>query len=118
MNHITTNPTRRAILADDTPPAERARTMASQLNAMLDAGEYKRLTDFQRCELRELVFGLTALADDVDARVDAALVRVDAALVEYRRLLLDVTASKRRVNWLAVWCFTVAAGLAGLWWLA
>ena len=111
MNHITTDPTHRAILADDTPPAERARTMAQQLNAKLNAGEYKRLTDFQRCELRELVFGLTALADDVDARVDAAL-------VEYRRLLLDVTASKRRVNWSLVSLCTVAAGMAGLWWLA
>jgi hypothetical protein len=63
-----TSPTLAAIMADTTPPAERARTMAAQLDAMLLVGEFDRLTIDQRCSLRALVFGLDFLAEAIEAQ--------------------------------------------------
>lgn len=61
------DPTLAAILADNTPPAIRARNMARTLDANLAEGEYDRLTIYQRTELRALVFGLDALAEQIEA---------------------------------------------------
>jgi hypothetical protein len=62
------SPTLAAIMADTTPPAERARTMAAQLDAMLLVGEFDRLNSDQRCSLRALVFGLDFLAEAIEAQ--------------------------------------------------
>jgi hypothetical protein len=61
------SPTLCAIMADTSPPAERARTMARQLDAMLLGGEFDRLNTDQRCSLRALVFGLDFLAEAIEA---------------------------------------------------
>lgn len=60
------SPTLCAIMADKSPPAERARTMAKQLDAMLLGGEFDRLNTDQRCSLRALVFGLDFLAEELE----------------------------------------------------
>ncbi len=61
------SPTLAAILRDTTPPAERLRIAAGQLDGALVADEYKRLRDDQRCELRGLVFMLHDVADRIEA---------------------------------------------------
>jgi hypothetical protein len=53
-----------AILSDTTPAAERARTMASQLNAWID--EFGRLSNGQRCDLRGLALALESLAEQIE----------------------------------------------------
>ena len=70
-----TSPTLAAIMADTTPPAERARTMAAQLDAMLLVGEFDRLNTDQRCSLRALVFGLDFLAEAIEAQQQPQPVR-------------------------------------------
>lgn len=47
-------------------PAERARHVARQLDAMLDCGEFNRLNSYQLVALRGVVWALAAIADDVD----------------------------------------------------
>jgi hypothetical protein len=70
-----TSPTLAAIMADTTPPAERARTMAAQLDAMLLVGEFDRLNSDQRCSLRAMVFGLDFLAEAIEAQQQPQPVR-------------------------------------------
>jgi hypothetical protein len=70
-----TSPTLAAIMADNNPPAERARTMAGQLDAMLLAGEFDRLNRDQRCGLRALAFGLDFLAEAIEAQQQQQPVR-------------------------------------------
>ena len=60
-------PSLSAIMADTTPPAARARTMAAQLDGMLLAGEFDRLNADQRMSLRALAFGLDFLAEAIEA---------------------------------------------------
>lgn len=72
MNHLRTlqasvSPTLRAIMADEQPPAARARMMAMQLNGKLEAGNLRRLPVCELVELRALVFALDALADQIEA---------------------------------------------------
>ena len=69
------SPTLAAIMADNSPPAERARTMAAQLDAMLLVGEFDRLNTDQRCSLRALVFGLDFLAEAIEAQQQQQPVR-------------------------------------------
>lgn len=47
------------------PPAQRALTMAQQLDAALLAGMFDRLNSDGRCELRALTWALEQLADDI-----------------------------------------------------
>lgn len=54
------------IMHDDAPPAERLRIAAGQLDAALVEGEYKRLRDNQRRDLRALVFMLHDVADKIE----------------------------------------------------
>jgi hypothetical protein len=67
-----TSPTLTAIMSDDSPPAERARTMAGQLDAMILVEDF---TDDQRCCLRALAFGLDFLAEAIEAQQQPQPVR-------------------------------------------
>ena len=60
------SPTLAAILHDTTPPAERLRIAAGQLDGALVADEYKRLRDDQRCDLRALVMMRHSGADRIE----------------------------------------------------
>lgn len=76
MNAITgfqtaASPTLRAIMDNTAPARIRLRTMAAQLDGALEAGEYRRLRDDQRCDLRGLVFALHAVADQLGEPVVA-----------------------------------------------
>jgi hypothetical protein len=53
------------LMTTRTPPHERARTMAQQLDGALIAGAFNRLNSDGRCELRALVWALEQLADDL-----------------------------------------------------
>lgn len=64
---VAASPTLAAIMADKSPPADRARIMAGQLDGMLIAGDFERLNHDQRMSLRALVFGLDMLAEAIDA---------------------------------------------------
>ena len=66
------SPALAAIMADTTPPAERARTMAGQLDAMILVEDF---TDDQRCSLRALAFGLDFLAEAIEAQQQPQPVR-------------------------------------------
>ena len=57
------SPVLKAIMADNSHPAERLRIAAAQLDAHLVGGAYTRLTVEQRCDLRGLVFMLHDVAD-------------------------------------------------------
>lgn len=61
-----TDPVLRAIMSDETPPAERARIMAQQLNGKLEAGNLRRLPICELVDLRGLVWGLDSLADQLE----------------------------------------------------
>lgn len=60
------SPTLAAIMRDTTPPAERLRIAAGQLDGALVADEYLRLRDDQRCELRCLVMMMHDVADRIE----------------------------------------------------
>jgi hypothetical protein len=70
MNAITgfqtvASPALRAIMDDTQPACIRLRQIAALLDGALVTGEYERLNDHQRWSLRNLVFALHAVADQL-----------------------------------------------------
>lgn len=54
------------IMGSNTPPAERARAIARMLDEMVIGGQFERLNQSQLCRLRGIVFGMDALAEDLE----------------------------------------------------
>lgn len=82
MNHVT-NLRHMARLAarlgteiPDLRPADIARTMSAQLHGAIEAGNLRRLPQCELVELRNLVFALEALADQIEAQDKPAPRRV------------------------------------------
>jgi hypothetical protein len=66
----------RPLMAQETPPIERARMIGDWIDRSLNAGEFERLTSSQRCHLRALVFACDLLAHDLrDAEAARAPMR-------------------------------------------
>jgi hypothetical protein len=60
------DPVLRACMLDNRPPRERLRDAAMQLQASVDAGEWNRVNDDRKCDLRGLVWFLHEMADNLE----------------------------------------------------
>lgn len=100
--HAQSDPTLRAIMADEQPPAYRARMMATQINGKLEAGTLRRLPISELVDLRGIVFGLDALATDITRERE-----------ELRRAHQAELAALSRTTWAdrAAWIGLACAGI-------